>query len=114
MFAAGARGMGAGRVEGGDDDDDPSVLVMDTEWEMRADGRRVRLVADAAGGRWWRVWEQQPRPSVGSRVHETLIFDSGEVVRRCARFPHDWATMPAAELLWYAEHPCEGERQRDD
>lgn len=84
---------------------------MDRDWEIRPDGRRVRLIPDANGGRWWRVWAQGPRPQQGPAARETLIFDSGEVVRRCAHFPRDWADLPAEQLLWYAEHPREcGER----
>lgn len=72
-------------------------------WERRADGTPVRVVADPATGRTWRVWAAGCAHVPGAPAGDCLVFDAGEVIRRVWGVPPGWPALAADALLALAE-----------
>ena len=72
-------------------------------WERRPDGADVRVLRDSRTGRRWRVWPLDVVAD-GGAPSRCLVYDGGDVLRRCWRVPDDWGRMPPAALMALPEH----------
>jgi hypothetical protein len=86
--------------------------------EMRPAGRDVlvRRIWDPSTERLWRIWEMAGRSGTegaDASAEASLVLDGGDVVRRIAPLPADWARCSDAELLTLAHSAPLGRRWRE-